>query len=430
MDEFELAEPPSLGPLATTWLAYSGGSDSSVLLHLLHERRWPRLRVAHVHHGLQAAADDWAERCGRRCAELGLGCEILRVQVPADGQGPEASARAARYAALRGLLQPGDCLVTAHQRDDQAETLLLRLLRGSGPDGLAAMRPVSEFAPGWLWRPLLDTPRAALRSYAQAHGLEWIEDPHNADARYARSWLRAQIMPRLRERFAQADESLARAARLLAESAEILEQTAAHDARQVCAGPKLSIAAAQRLSPARRANLLRHWLRGTGFALPDAATLERVWEEVALADEDAGPVLRWPGCELRRYRAALYVMAPLAPEPDGVDLIWTRGTRLDLPPGCGQLAARRPPRAALRVRFPRRGERFKPAGSAHTRTLKNLFQERAVPPWVRPRTPLVEHDGALVFVGGIGAAAAWPEAIGFPGSALRWVNELPGACEN
>lgn len=188
---------PTPPPAPRYWLAFSGGLDSTVLLHLLHAHGLP-LEVVHVHHGLQAQADAWAAHCQRVCEGLGVPLQVLRVQVRPAGEGPEAAARAARYQALGALLRPGEVLVTAHHRDDQAETLLLRLLRGSGVRGLAAMPELAPFAAGQLWRPLLGLGREQITAWAVAQGLDGLHDPHNQDPRFARSRLRQQVMPLLR----------------------------------------------------------------------------------------------------------------------------------------------------------------------------------------------------------------------------------------
>jgi tRNA(Ile)-lysidine synthase len=403
-------------------VGFSGGLDSTVLLHrLAAQGARPRLLAAHVDHGLQAQAGQWAAQAGRVCAELGVAFELLRVQVPpAHPGGPEAAARDARYQALVALMGPGDALVTAHQRDDQAETVLLRLLRGSGIDGLAAMRPLSAFGPGWLWRPLLEVPRAALLAYARDHGLGWIEDPHNGDPRFARSWLRGEVMPLLRQHFPQAVESLARTAALAAEAAEVLADAGTQDLRAAAAGVALRGEVVQSLPAARRRNLLRVWLRAQGHDAPGAAAIRRLEWEVLAAAPAAAPLLAWPGCEVRRYRGLLYAMAPLPPAPSGQVLRWSDAV-LALPPGCGRLCLPAPPVQALTVRFPSGGERFLPARAAHRRTLKNLFQEAAVPPWVRQRTPLVEVRGELAYVAGLGPGARWA------GAAVQWLDAPRGA---
>lgn len=430
MNAFALPiSPPLLPPGAIVNVAYSGGLDSTVLLHRLahHEPRM-RLRAVHIHHGLQAAADEWAQKCERFAQSLGVAFELLRVQVDAlDPAGPEGAARTARYEALRGLMRPGDCLATAHHRGDQAETVLLRLLRGSGVHGLAAMRPLRVFAPGWLWRPFLELPRERLYAYAQAHGLRWIEDPHNRDPRYARSWLRTELEPLLRQRFPQAEESLARTARLAAEAAALLDELGAQDLAGAGGDGALEIEALRRLGAARRHNLLRWWLRQQGFEAPAADALERVEREVLDAAADAEPLLGWAGCELRRYRDRLYAMSPLPPPPPSeASLGWIDG-QLPLPEGCGRLVLPEPPPHGLSVRFPRGGERFQPEGAPHSRSLKNLFQEAGVPPWVRLRTPLVEAGTELVYVAGIGGSRGWAELFGGAAGTPRWLDAPPGA---
>ncbi len=422
-------DPPALAPGAVVHVAYSGGLDSTVLLHFLahYDPRF-RLRAVHIHHGLQALADEWAEKCARFAASLGVGFELLRVQVDGlDPAGPEAAARNARYEALRGLMQPGDCLATAHHRDDQAETVLLRLLRGSGVQGLSAMRVLRTLPPGWLWRPFLQLPRERLYGYAQEQGLRWIEDPHNRDPRYARSWLRSELTPLLRERFPQVEESLARTARLAGEAAALLDELAALDLPAARQGEALGVAALLALDAARRHNLLRWWLRQHGFEMPAAELLERVEREVLAAAEDAEPLLGWAGCELRRYRDRLYAMTPLPPAPAAQPALAWIGEQLPLPPGCGRLQLPQPPPQGLRVSFMRGGERFKPAGSAHSRTLKNLFQEAGVPPWVRLRTPLVEAAGELVYVAGIGGSGRWRELLPQSAAEPEWLEAPAGA---
>jgi tRNA(Ile)-lysidine synthase len=427
--DFLQIDPPALAPGAVVHVAYSGGLDSTVLLHFLaHYSPRFRLRAVHIHHGLQALADEWAEKCARFSASLGVPFELLRVQVDGfDPAGPEAAARSARYEALRGLMQPGDCLVTAHHRGDQAETVMLRLLRGSGVQGLSAMRVLRAFPPGWLWRPFLDLPREQLYSHAQQHGLRWIEDPHNRDPRYARSWLRTELTPLLRERFPQVEESLARTARLSAEAALLLDELAEQDRSGVGQGEFLGVAALLQLGAARRHNLLRYWLRQHGFEMPSAELLERVDRQVLSAATDAEPLLAWAGCELRRYRDRLYAMAPLPPPPAAEPALSWIGAQLPLPPGCGLLRLSQPPPQGLSVSFMRGGERFRPAGSTHSRTLKNLFQEAGVPPWVRLRTPLVAAAGELVYVAGIGGSGGWQDLFPPPAAEPAWLQAPVGA---
>lgn len=418
---------PRLEADAKVVLAYSGGLDSTVLLHLLATRGTPGLQALHVHHGLQAAADDWVAHCAAFCVRLQVPLILYKVRIDAnDPAGPEAAAREARYAALREELHAGDLLVTAHHRDDQVETVLLRLLRGSGVDGLAAMRALTEFAPGRLWRPLLDTPRETLRRYAETQGLTWIEDPHNQDRRYARSWLREELLPGLRQRFPQTDVSLARSARLAAEAAELLAVLAASDSAAIAHGATLSVSGLLNFTATRRHNLLRHWLRGQGFEPPSADMLDRIDAEMLTAATDAEPLLGWSGCELRRYRDALFVLPPLPPPDETFAELWSRGTTLTLPPGCGLLRAEAPPPRDLKVRVARAGEMLKPAGSKHRRTVKNLFQEAGTPPWLRLRAPLLELDGESACIPGVAATAEWRALLAETGWRAHWEHNLTG----
>ncbi|MGH8457609.1 MAG: tRNA lysidine(34) synthetase TilS, partial [Stenotrophobium sp.] len=377
-------------------------------------------------------ADDWQTHCLAQCSALGVELEVLHVAVnPAHADGPEAAAREARYAALRESVHAGDLQVTAHHQDDQAETVLLRLLRGTGVSGLAAMRPLAEFAPGRLWRPLLKVPRDALFKYAQWHRLGWIEDPHNREPRYARSWLRAEILPRLRTRWPQAGAQLAQAAAHCGEAVELLDELAAGDLLKAAHAEALSVAALLDLRPVRRRNLLRYWLRQRGFQAPGADALERLQREVLRADEDAQPLLHCGDYELRRYRDDLHAMTPLPPPPAGVELQWNGLGALRLPPGCGSLvfgAASALP-FLLAVRFAQGGERIKPAGSAHTRSLKNLFQEAAVPPWIRVRTPLLYRGHELLAVGDFWCTAAWQALCAQSGFRQCWQPEETGSAD-
>ncbi|MDG4605564.1 MAG: tRNA lysidine(34) synthetase TilS, partial [Candidatus Contendobacter sp.] len=245
-------------------VGYSGGMDSHVLLHLLAMQRelWPErtLEAIYVDHGLHPASAVWGGHCARVCRELNVPFRTLRIDArPAPGESPEAAARQARYAALAAALEPDAALLTAHHRDDQAETLLLQLLRGAGPHGLAAMPEAARLGQGRLLRPLLNVDRAALLAYAHTQQLQWIEDASNADTGFDRNYLRHRILPLLRERWPAANRVLARSARLCAETAGWLDAEADADlARVMTARPDaLSVPALRELSELRQRNLLR-----------------------------------------------------------------------------------------------------------------------------------------------------------------------------
>lgn len=427
--------PPNLAAGATVWAAFSGGLDSTVLLHLLKQSGLP-VKALHVNHNLQQIAGRWAEHCRALCAQLGVQVYVMDVKVdPRDPGGPEAAARAARYTAFASVMKDGDCLATAHHQDDQAETVLLRLLRGSGVAGLAAMRETGPLAPGTLWRPLLRQSRADLKHYAETHGLSWVEDPHNLDPRYARSFLRSEIFPRLTQRWPQAVEQLARTAEHCAGAVDLLDQLAGVDLKKAVipaqAGLRfqgLSVRRLLDLPRARRNNLLRYWAAAGDFEIPTYDALQRLEKEVLRARPDAAPLLAWGDTELRRFRDALYLMERLPPPPQGLVLEWDGRADLALPPGCGTLKALKPARTELplRVVFARGGERLKPVGARFTRTLRNLFQEEAVPPWVRERMPLLQLDGELAGIAERWETPALKRLRTARGSRYRWRHALPG----
>ena len=416
-------------------VGYSGGVDSHVLLHSLatHRDRWPERRLAaiYVDHGLQAASTAWGEHCGEVCRALAIPFRILRINArPTPGDSPEAAARRARYAALAAELGPDAALLTAHHRDDQAETLLLQLLRGAGPHGLAAMPAAARLGQGWLLRPLLDLDRADLLVYAREHGLRWIEDASNADAGFDRNYLRHHVLPLLRERWPAVNRTLARSARWCAETADWLDQEAAADlARVVTHRPdSLYIPVLGELSEPRQHNLLRYWLRQRGLPVPDHRQLGQILRDGLTARRDRQPCIHWPGGEVRRYRDTLYAMPPLAPHDARQCFVWRPGANGYPPlalPGVGTLAWRETvgvglrqsalADAALTVRFRQGGEHFRPVGRRHGQELKKLLQKAGIPPWERERLPLVYRGEALLAVAGLGVVAEAATAPGEPG---------------
>lgn len=397
-------------------VGFSGGLDSTVLLHLLREWRshhGRELLAVHVHHGLSPYADAWEGHAEAVCRAWDIPLCLQRVQVERRAS-LEAAARAARRSALVSVLQEGDALLLAQHREDQAETVLLRLLRGSGVTGLAAMRPDSVMAaPGagtWpLWRPLLDVSRTSLERYAVRHALSWVEDESNQDTRYSRNFLRNDILPALRTHWPAAASTLAATARRLQDADDVLQEVAAESA-VVCmeADDRLSAPALQQLSPARRRLVLRYWLQQQGFRHPDEAVLAQV-EAVAMSlREDAVPCVRWPGCEVRRYRQHLYAMTPLAVVPVRWSAEWDMIAPLQLPDGRTLHAEGAAlPGSPARVRFREGGERLPGLGLSHD--LKKLLQSAAVPPWERQRLPLVFLGDQLAAIAGTDLRSpAWP----------------------
>lgn len=392
-------------PCNGRWLVgFSGGADSYALLHALAavEGLGREVLAVHVHHALQPQAEEWASQCAGMAQALGVQFEVLRVDVrETSAQGVEAAAREARYAALERRVKPGDVLLTAHHRDDQAETLLLQLLRGAGPAGLAGMPRLAPFGAGWHARPLLEQTRESLQEYLRLRDLEWIEDPSNRALNAARNYLRHRIMPELHARWPAAGRTLARAARHQAETLELTTALGRSDIEEASGAEPgtLSVAALRILSRARLHNALRVWLADKDLPLPNVARLEQVRRRVLEAAEDAQPHLRWSGGELRRYRDALYAMTPLPPHDPAQVIAWDRFDKpLDIPSLGRELSVAevRSDLDALRcagepvsIRFRRGGERCRVRGKAHSRALKTLLQEAGVPPWERDRIPLL-----------------------------------------
>ncbi len=380
-------------------IAYSGGVDSTALLHAATQCLAPAELVAvHVNHGLHADADEWERFCRRTAARLGVVFQALHVVAEARGRSPEEAARNARYAALRTLVQSGDVLMTAHHRDDQSETVLLQLLRGAGPDGLAGMPVCADFGDGRIARPLLDTPRTQIERYARECRLGWRDDPANNDLRYDRNYVREQLAPVLRERWPAWRETLARAARHQADAREIIGRVAQQRYLHCRdAGGTLSVARCLELHDAERKVVLRHWLKRAGLPTPSERQLLHLIGVLLSGDASSGALVCWPGAEVRHYRGRLYAMAPRTPPADAGARRWLCGTDLELPEVNARLTWRRlceraPELAdapALTVRLRRGGEKYAYAGGRCHKRLKKVFQELGVPPWERDRVPLI-----------------------------------------
>lgn len=402
-------------------LAYSGGLDSSVLLHLFVglRRDFPHieLKAIHVHHGLQQAADQWLVHCQAQCTQWSVPLIVKYVDAQArHGESPEAAARFARYGAIEEVLQSGAFLLLAQHQDDQAETFLLQLMRGAGPKGLSAMPVFSIWGAAFKCRPLLGFSRAELDAYAYAHDLNWVEDPSNQSTDYDRNYLRHKVLPLLKERWSGIDQVISRSARLCAESDALIEELAAGDLEIAGDGRNsLDIASLLSLSPARRKNLIRYWIKQQGAPLPGYQALNRINDELLFARSDAQPKIDWHQYEARRYRNRLYVLncEPVLPE---LDVPWDIRHKLPIP-GLGILQAdlgagpglslKKLGGRALSVRFRQGGESIRPKGDSHTRPLQKLLQREAVPPWARERIPLVFADNELVAVVGFCYADAF-----------------------
>ncbi len=391
-------------PPAALCVAFSGGPDSSALLHALAqlpEARTRGLRALHVDHGLHPDSAAWAAHCERYCAALGVPCKVLRVQVDSGaGRGVEAAARDARYAALAMQLRDGEYLLLGHHRDDQAETVLLKLLRGAGPEGLGGMRALRPFGRGQLWRPLLALSRQQLHDYVKAQQLDCIDDPSNRDTRLARNQLRHEILPRLAQHWPHAVDSILHSAALSRAAADALrtQWLAAFEALHDPTSGGLDAHGWLALAPALREPLLDHWLHARGLPAPTTAQRRQI-ERQCGARAGLLPCIRWAGAELHIWKGRLWALPP----GRAIDADWQapwRGEPLALPDGGELSLAVAGIRLAepLHVRLRRGGERIRPDGDAHTRELRDLFQQAQLPPWRRNACPLLYAGDELVAV--------------------------------
>lgn len=407
-------------------VAYSGGLDSSVLLRLAQQAaaaRGLRLFAFHIHHGLSPNADAWSVHCEEEARELGVAFEASRVRLDAAGRsGVEEAARLVRYAALGEMCRRHGValLLTAHHLDDQAETVLLQLLRGSGVAGLCGMDTVNA-APSLLGdpdllmaRPLLDVGRAELEAWAAKAGIGHVDDESNADARYARNALRHGVMQQLGQSFPGFQERLARSAGHMQAAQRLLEQLAQDDLRACADGARLDLERLRTLSSERQDNLLRHWMSVHGVRMPSTSWLAEMRAQLFEAKADAQLCVSHPDCAIRRHRDLVYLTpkwdvdaAALAPQA----FRWQGEAWLDFPAYRGRLHFEPAEEGldpawlraqALQIRYREGGETVKLAANRPTRSLKQHFQALGVPAWERAFLPLVTASQELLYAAGIG----------------------------
>ncbi len=392
-------------------IAYSGGVDSHVLLHLC-TRLGLDLRAVHVHHGLQGEADSWIEHCRQVCASLGVDLQVCHVDAgAARGESPEAAARNARYQALAEALNEGEVMMLGQHKNDQAETVLLQMLRGSGVAGLAAMPQQSRLASGQtLLRPLLNFSRQEILDYARQHSLQWVEDPSNQHTVYRRNALRHHVLPAIEQHWPQAIKSLHQIAGKQQDALHLFDELARIDLA-TCLGDdttQLRLRPLTMLSARRRFNLLRYWLHLRN-ARPNRRCIEQILQTVVEAAEDTQPVVKWNDFEVRRFDQQLYLLKQEQTAGLHGAYQWQPKQSLQLPLLSavlhidGQVAGGLDPellQQPLCVRFRRGGERILARGARHHQSLKKLFQQAKVAPWQRQRIPLLFRGEDLLAVCG------------------------------
>ena len=430
-----------LFPKARLVLGLSGGLDSVVLLELLRRLAGPldfKLSCVHVDHGISPNARRWAAFCVRKCKRLAIPLAVHVVDVAAyRAEGLEAAARRSRYEVY--ARQDADFIVLAQHLDDQAETLLLQLLRGAGVKGGAAMpllraqgrsKTGKPARPPAILRPMLKLSRPQIAAYAKAHRLKWVEDESNTDIRYDRNFLRHEVLPVMARAFPAYRATLARAAGHLAEASQILDEVAEMDAVLAVAGNTLALAELKRIGPARAKNLLRWLLAQRGAAAPESDRLEEALRQLLQARDDASVQVVLGPCELRRYGGYACLLRPLVRVPAKLRRDWDGKRAWPLPELGGTLQFARHRGSGLdcarvgghglNVRLRQGGEKLRLQPGGASRSLKNLLQEARVPPWERERLPLIYCADTLVAVPGLGIASGWEAAAGKEGWTISW----------
>jgi tRNA(Ile)-lysidine synthase len=446
-------------------VAFSGGADSTALLAALSELPQPAraLRALHIDHRLHPASRRWSAHCRRLARRLQVPLAVRAASItPARGESLEAAARRERYRLLGAALAPGEALLTAHHQDDQLETVLLQLLRGAGVAGLAAMPPLAPFGHAVLVRPLLAVSRAALTGWVRSQGLTWVEDDSNAQLRADRNYLRARVLPVIRERWPSAAATVSRSARHAAEAQRLLDLLGEADAGSASCGAMLSCRVLRRLPPERRRNALRFWIAAAGVLTPPATRLEEIAGPLLHAREDAQPLVSWEGASVQRQGDRLTLRkvpaapagaaaqpaaasaagnapatttgAARAPRITAITWHWQIERTQVLPPPFGTLVLRSDPRGPLDldalgptlVLCARRGgERLRPVPGGPRRSLKQLLQEARVPVARRAQLPLLFDRGRL-----IGVADLWlDESVQARGASRRRARLLWRATE-
>ena len=389
-----------LPPTKRYLLAFSGGLDSTVLLHLLasvKDQIDVEVAAIHIDHGLQQESPAWSRHCSDYCRQLDIPLETVSLSLQSvSGESLEAQAREARYATIQQLMQPGEILLTAHHRDDQAETLLLNLMRGSGVKGLAAMPPLRHFAEGWLARPLLEISRSEIEAYATEHKLKWIDDPSNALTDFNRNYLRHEILPGLTQRWPAAAASIADSASHLAEAAQLLDQESYKLLTGMIAAPgRLQLEPLLQQPRAWQKLLLRHWLQQLGIPPPPRKRLAGFVQQLT-ADSRRIPQIDWSGVELRRYNHLLYADRRPPAHDAAIEIEWRTSQPLTLPSQLGELQMLEGRQQQIMVRFRRDGDSMR--WRSHQRTLKSIFRQLEIPPWQRSRVPLIIDDTVIIAI--------------------------------
>lgn len=415
---------PDASPANVWWIGFSGGLDSTVLLHALAQLNLPvTLCALHINHQISPNANFWQQQCEQLCKQLTISFHAENVSVKNTGKGIEDAARVARYRVFEQYVGVNDYLFTAHHGNDQAETLLLRLMRGTGPRGLAAIAAERRLnSGGRLIRPLLHFSRAELEHYAHAHQLHWIDDESNGDDHYDRNFLRNQVMPLLQARWPVFIRKWQQTADLCAQQESLLQEFAQQDLEKSCpraerVGQSVDLVWLKSLSVARRQNLLRYWLRSLHCELPEIMHWQQLEDQLFNARIDANVNVSWGKYSLQPYQDRLFLLPTELPV---LQLQMADVTATEIKTGTTDAKYLRAALPDLDIRYRTGGERCRPAGRNHSQTLKKLLQEYRLEPWLRDAVPLVYSEGDLVAVGDLWICEGYVAQVGEAALKLIW----------
>ena len=402
----------SIDPGKRINIAFSGGIDSTVLLYAANkicDQVKHEIRAIHINHQIHADAPHWEKACLAYCQLINVNYLSIKVDIsPHRGSGIEGAARTARYQAFAQHLTQDDVLLMAHHADDQVETVLLQLFRGTGLHGLAGCANSRPLGQAMLFRPFMNISRQQLIEYANENKLTWLDDPSNDSMTHDRNYLRHQVMPLLYTRWQGLRETIGRASQWQMESVEILDDIASEDFGGDSHQEPLNLPAISSLNEKRLKNLVRWWIRKNGYLVPNAEVQQKIVRDVILSRKDCEALIQWGDCEIRKYRDNAYIQPQMPSHDPSNSYQWELHQPLSLPSinmtlsrnDLDKAGVLLPEISSLSVRFRVGGEIIKPRGRGCSKDLKTLFQEAGVLPWRRNRIPLIYHNDQLIYVWG------------------------------
>ncbi len=369
-------------------VAYSGGADSTALLHLFSKH--PNVRAIHINHGLQSQADNWLQHCQQTCDRLGI--ELITEHANLSNAS-ENSCRQARYAFFSKHLNRHEILITAHHKRDQSETILLKLLRGTGLKGLSGIEKIKPFAKGYVARPLLDCSIESLMNYLIINTITWIEDTSNEDNNYKRNFIRNKILPSLQSQFPDAINTIARSATNCNDSLVLLNHLIGFEHKHLPIDKLIN-------TPKNlRSTLFYHWLSSKNMPLPDKIALQQITQDFISANRDKQPHYKNSHYQLFRWKNAIYCIENYERLSQDAMFTWDTEHVFTLPNDCGTLTYTGKEKINLIIKFNQTGKKLKTSQHKITKTVKQLFQENNIPIWQRQNTPFIYHNDELVSLG-------------------------------